>query len=75
MAKVIDYNGVTRHNIDPDKVLNKAHGSLSGVVVLGYTHDGEEYFASSYADGGDVLWLMERCKRKLLSVFTDSGDD
>ena len=33
---------------------------------MGYTETGEEYFASSIADGGDVLWLMERMKAALL---------
>ena len=28
--------------------------------------DGEEYFASSIADGGTVLWLIERMKLQLL---------
>jgi hypothetical protein len=36
--------------------------------VLGYDAGGDEYFASSYADGGTVLWLMERLKKRLLQV-------
>lgn len=74
MSKGIEFTGITRHNLDPNKVLSKATGELSGVVVLGYDKEGEEYFASSYADGGDILWLLERCKLKLLTVFTDNEE-
>lgn len=35
-------------------------------MVLGYDRDGGEYMASSYADGGTVLWLLERCKARLM---------
>jgi coenzyme F420-reducing hydrogenase delta subunit len=70
MSNVIRFNGVTRLNVEPDIVLEAAIGALDGVVVLGYSKDGEEYFASSYADGGDVLWLLERLKKQLLEVQT-----
>ncbi|MCD6674859.1 MAG: hypothetical protein LT106_18655 [Burkholderiaceae bacterium] len=67
-AQVIPFTGITRLNIDPDRALEMAVGKLEGVVIIGYTKDGEEYFASSYADGGDVLWLLERCKLALLRM-------
>lgn len=70
MSNVIRFNGVTRLNVEPDVVLEAAIGALDGVVVLGYSKAGEEYFASSYADGGDVLWLLERLKKQLLEVQT-----
>lgn len=41
---------------------------LEKVVVIGYHKDGTEFFGSSIADGGTVLWLMERTKVKLLKV-------
>lgn len=67
-AKVIRLNTVTRLNLPPDVILEAAKGTLDGVVIMGYDKDGGgEYFASSYADGGDVLWLIERCKMALLS--------
>jgi hypothetical protein len=28
-------------------------------------------FASSYADGGTVLWLLERCKARLMEPQSD----
>lgn len=34
----------------------------------GKTPDGEYYFASSVADGGTVLWMMEKLRLKLFEV-------
>lgn len=64
---VVDFTGVTTLDLDPQRVLAGAleEGLASG-VVCGYTAEGEEYFASSAADGGEVLWLLERSKLKLL---------
>jgi hypothetical protein len=69
-AQLLRWRGITRRDLDPGVVLDAAR-HLECVVVLGYDADGEEYFASSIADGADVLWLLERLKRKLL--VTDQG--
>jgi hypothetical protein len=37
---------------------------------MGWDHDDNEVFASSYADGGTVLWLLERCKKRLIADET-----
>ena len=66
MSNVIPLNNVTRLDLPPDRVLDGAKGQLEGLVILGYDKDGEQYFASTYADGGDVLWLLEKCKQALL---------
>ena len=68
MTNVVDFPGVTYLDLPADKILEGAKDKLEGVIVMGYTKDGNEYFASSYADGGDALWLMERFKMALLSV-------
>jgi len=51
----------------PALVLRQAldHG-CDPVIVLGYDKRGHEYFASSIADAGTVLWLMERLKKQLI---------
>ena len=67
---VIPFNGITSLDIDPDMVLDEAKG-LESVIVIGYTKDGEEYFSSSVADGGEVLWQLERSKLKLLTIELD----
>ena len=68
MTNVIQFNGITRLDLDPDMVLENSKGTLAGLVILGYGKDGSEYFASTYADGSEVLWLLERCKKMLLEV-------
>lgn len=55
-----------------EKVLQAALGKLERVVIAGIDKDGNEYFASSMADGGDTIWYLERCK---LQVLTASDDD
>lgn len=66
MGDVTFLNCVTRLDIPADRVLEQAIGKLETVVVIGYDENGDEYFASSKADGGYVLWLLERAKLKLL---------
>jgi hypothetical protein len=68
-AQVLRFRGVTHRDIDPAQVLDGAR-NLPCVVVLGYDKDGAEYFASSVADGADVLWLLERLKAQLLAADT-----
>lgn len=60
---------VTSLPIPVERVLGKAvEADLKTVVVLGYTREGEEYFASSISDGGEVNWLMDQLKLQLLNV-------
>ena len=66
MGKVIPFGGITKLDLDTDIILENNKGKLEGFVILGYTKDGEEYFAGTYADGGATLWLLERCKQKLV---------
>lgn len=72
MAKVIPFTGITRLDLDPDRILEANKGVFEGVVIMGWDHDGREHFASSYADGGTVLWLLEKCKKRLLEVDPDA---
>lgn len=64
-AKVIPLNNITRLDIPVDRVLEDTKGRLKDIVILGYDNDGEEYFASSIADGAEVNWLLDRCKLQL----------
>lgn len=68
MTNIVRFTGITKLDMPADHVLESALGKLEGVVILGYDKDGQEYFASSYADGGDMLWLLERAKKALLEV-------
>lgn len=68
---MITFSGITKLDVPPDRVLDGAKGKLEGVVVMGFDVDGNEYFASSYADGATVLWLAERMKKMLLEIVDD----
>ena len=69
MGEVVDAPIVTRLDIPAERILNKAReADLKNVVVIGWAENGEFYFASSMADGGDVLWLLEMAKKKLLEA-------
>lgn len=59
---------VTRLNLDADRTLENLQGRLEGFVLAGYDKDGNEFFSSTYADGGDALWLVERFKKALLET-------
>ena len=72
MPDVVNLDNITRLDIPVERILAAAQeAGLESVVVIGYCEDGEEYFASSFADGGDVVWLMERAKLKLLRVIDE----
>ena len=72
MGEVVEPDFVTRLDIPAERVLRKAQeAGLKTVVIAGYDADGEEYFASSVADGGEALWLLERCKRQLLEISSE----
>lgn len=71
-AEIIEPNFVTTLDVPPERVLRRAmEADLEKVVVIGWDKEGEEYFASSVADGGDVLWMLERAKINLLRIVED----
>lgn len=65
---VIDLPVITRLNLDADRVLENLKGKLDGFILAGYDKAGEMFFSSTYADGGEVLWLLEHCKKDLLDI-------
>lgn len=67
MGDIVDLPVVTTLDCDADKILASAMGNLESVVNIGYDNDENEFFASSIADGGTILWLMERFKKMLLA--------
>ena len=71
-GSVVILDMVTTHDIPAERVLRGAlDADLEQVTIVGVGADGEEYFASSVADGGSVLWMIERAKLKLLQVVDD----
>lgn len=69
MGNVIELPVVTKLDLPPERVIARAgEADLEGVVIIGWKRDGDFYFASSYADGGDVIFLCEMAKKKLLDI-------
>jgi hypothetical protein len=68
---VVIFPGITKLNMPADQILDEALGQLNEVVILGYDVDGEEYFAATNADGKDVIWLMDRCKHRLMEIIDE----
>jgi len=66
MGEVIESGIVTSLNSDPDRVLERHIGKCSAVIVIGYDNEDMEFSDCSIADGGTVMWLIERYKRRLL---------
>jgi len=67
--KILEFHGITKLDIPVPRTLKAAkEANLQCAVVIGYDNDGEFYFASSKADGGYVLWLLEMAKKQLLEV-------
>jgi len=69
---VIPWEGITRLDTDPSRVIEAAAKvDFEHVVIIGFCAGGSEYFASSQADGGSVLWHLERAKHKLMLIADD----
>lgn len=75
MADVVEFTGITTLDVPVDRVLSGAqeHG-LGSVVVIGFGTDGDFYFASNKADGGEILWLMELAKAKLIKIAEEMSE-
>jgi hypothetical protein len=79
-ADIVDFTGHSRLDHPPEKILSWAQeADLESVVVVGYTKDGDEYFASSKADAAQVVWHLQRAIWRLNKVCDrmagPSGDD
>ena len=69
MGDVVDLDCPTRLDIPVERVLQSAlESDLNRVMLIGWNKDDEFYFAASFADGGDALWLMEHAKNALISA-------
>lgn len=62
---VIEFPSDTRAEVPVERVLDNAR-HLESVLVLGFDGD-DEHFASSSADKMELLWLLERCKARILA--------
>lgn len=67
--RTVTWPGVTRLDLPPERVLGAAADACpEHVVVLGWDAEGEFYATSTFADGAELLWLLEIAKAKLLKI-------
>lgn len=59
---------ISSSDVPADRVLRAAIGQLESVVITGWCHDGTHYGASSKADAGDILFLIEALKQQVIRV-------
>jgi len=71
---VIPIGGLTKLDIPIDRVLSEAKGILQDVIIIGYDKEGNQYNASTIADGGEILWMIEQFKLDLLDVGVQVDD-
>lgn len=58
---IVELGCITRLDIPPEKILSRAiDADLQSVVIVGYDQDGNEYFASSVADGAQAMYHLQR---------------
>ena len=69
MGEVVEFDGLTTLDISPDSVLKSAVGKLEKVVLIGIDLDGNPYDASSFTDGCEVLWMLEKFKLRMLDEY------
>lgn len=66
MSNVVTLPVITRLNLNADRTLESLIGKLEGFVLSGWDKDGNEFFSTTFADGAEALWLLERCKMVLM---------
>lgn len=68
-SNVVELPVITKLDIPVERILNNAlDADLERVVIVAETKEGSRYFASSVADGGTVMWMMELAKAGLIEI-------
>ena len=74
MGEVVDLGNITKLDLDPDRLLQKAIGKMTEVIIIGFHKDGSEYFASSKANAADVIYHLERAKHNLMKIIDEMSE-
>ncbi len=60
---------ITSLDLPVERVLLAAiEEDLDEVLVIGFTNNGDFYFAANKASGADTLWLLKLAEHKLLRI-------
>lgn len=68
MTNVVELGVVTTQDHPPDWALQKALDARLELAIVVGVKDGELFFSSNKADGGEVLWWLEKAKKALLDL-------
>ena len=72
IISMAEHGLVSRVDLPAERILKPAlDADLEDAIVIGHRKDGSLYFAGTMADGGEVLWLMELAKRRLMEGFEE----
>lgn len=67
MGKLLKPDFYTQGEIPVGRVRKAAKKNCEKLLCIGVDKKGEPYYAASCADGGELLWMVEQFKRKLLN--------
>lgn len=69
MGNVVILPVVTTLDIPAERILGQAiERDLKEAMVIGTDKEGNFYFAATFGDGGNVLWLLERARIEIMKV-------
>lgn len=74
-AEVIQFDGSTINETDPDLALAAAIGKLKHVVILGWSHEGEYFAAGSSSNIAENLLLTAMFKQYLVDSAFGAGEE
>lgn len=60
-----DFN--TTLDVPVERVREAAENSCEKLLCIGIDKEGKPYYASSFTDSHELLWMIERFKAKLLA--------
>jgi hypothetical protein len=67
-AEVVEYPGITKLDLPAEKILSRAiDADLEDVLIIGWEKDETLYAASTTANVGKLLHLIETFKHKLIA--------
>ncbi len=69
MGEVVDLPVITKLDLDPQRVLQKAlDAGMTEVVIIGFGAGGDFWFTSNKADAGSVLYHLEMARKKIMDI-------
>ena len=69
MSNVVILPVVTTLDIPAERILTQAiEADLKEAMIIGTNQDGSFFFAATFGDGGNVLWLLERARIEIMKI-------